>query len=50
MHPSSSPSQIVIGIFGIAELMMGLHLSSETLATSCGIYIPYWQGLLVGPW
>nr|XP_046261532.1 membrane-spanning 4-domains subfamily A member 4D-like isoform X2 [Scatophagus argus] len=37
---------IVIVVFGCAELLMGLHLTRESVLTSCVIYIPYWQGLL----
>uniref|UniRef100_A0A3B5AD47 MARVEL domain-containing protein n=1 Tax=Stegastes partitus TaxID=144197 RepID=A0A3B5AD47_9TELE len=37
---------IVVLIFGCAELLMGFQLASETLVTSYGIYVPYWQGAL----
>ncbi|XP_022607366.1 uncharacterized protein LOC111226472 [Seriola dumerili] len=37
---------IVILIFGCAELLMGFQLASESMQTSCGIYIPLWQGAL----
>lgn len=44
---SSSPYQIVILICGCAELLMGFQLASESVQTSCEIYIPFWQGFLV---
>lgn len=47
IHPSSPPSQIVIAVFGCAEILMGFHLASEILHNSCAIYIPFWQGALV---
>lgn len=47
IHPPSSPSQIVIVIFGCAELLMGFQLASESVVTSYKIYIPFWQGVLV---
>uniref|UniRef100_A0A3P8THQ5 Uncharacterized protein n=1 Tax=Amphiprion percula TaxID=161767 RepID=A0A3P8THQ5_AMPPE len=37
---------IVILMFGCAELLMGFQLSGETMRTSYGIYIPFWQGAL----
>eukprot|EP00064_Thunnus_orientalis_P014288 superscaffoldBa00002464_g14330 len=38
---------IVILICGCAELLMGFQLASESVQTSCEIYIPFWQGFLV---
>ncbi|XP_019934364.1 uncharacterized protein [Paralichthys olivaceus] len=37
---------IAILIFGCGELMMGFILASESVQTSCAIYIPFWQGAL----
>lgn len=37
---------IVILICGCAELLMGFQLASESVQTSCEIYIPFWQGFL----
>lgn len=47
IHPSSSPSQIVILIFGCAELLMGFQLAGQTKESSNEICIPFWQGALV---
>ena len=48
IHPVSSPSQIVLVIVGCAELLMGFPLAGEEF-TSLNIYVPFWQGVLVGP-
>ncbi|XP_035017795.2 uncharacterized protein LOC118112536 isoform X2 [Hippoglossus stenolepis] len=37
---------IVILIFGCAEILMGFHLTSESVHTSGSFYIPFWQGIL----
>ena len=48
IHPSSCPPQIVILIFGCAEVLMGFQLAQvEDEPTSYAIYIPFWQGALV---
>lgn len=47
IHPSSSPSQIVMLVFGCAELLMGFPLAKQGVRTSWAIYIPLWQGALV---
>ncbi|KAM7417728.1 hypothetical protein PAMA_017393 [Pampus argenteus] len=37
---------IVIVICGCMELLMGFQLASESVNTSNGIYVPFWQGAL----
>ncbi|KAM7389704.1 hypothetical protein PAMP_023667 [Pampus punctatissimus] len=37
---------IVIVICGCAELLMGFQLANESVTTSIGIYVPFWQGAL----
>lgn len=36
----------VVLIFGCAELLMGFQLAGQNMASSNGIYIPFWQGAL----
>lgn len=48
MIPAGScPSQIVVLIFGCAEVLMGFQLANGGSKSSVEIYIPYWQGALV---
>lgn len=47
IHSFSSPFQIVILMFGCAELLMGFQFSGEEFKISAQLYIPFWQGALV---
>lgn len=48
IYSSYSSCQIAAMIFGCAELLMGFNLRQQDIPTSFQLYVPFWQGVLVG--